>query len=71
VPLIEAAGCGWNDMVRLLLQHGALVNWGTTECDNTALLWAASKCSYETVKALLDAGANPWHKTKVSQLSTI
>jgi len=52
-------------MVELLLHHGADPNLGTTIEDNTALTWAAQKCSYAAVKALLDAGANPWHETKV------
>lgn len=65
MPLITAACFGHDEMVGLLLQHGANVHCGTTELDNTALIWAASKCSCDTVKALLDAGANPWHATKV------
>ena len=52
-------------MVRLLLQHGADANTGTVEFDNTALVWATKNCAHATVKALLDAGANPSHKTKV------
>jgi len=58
-------------MVLLLLQHGADVTSGTTELDNTALVWATKKCSYATVKALLDAGSDPWHRTKVQTATSV
>lgn len=35
----------------------------------TALRWASAKCSYATVKALLDAGASTDHKNAVSRFS--
>ena len=54
-------------MVQLLLKLGANPNLGTAYEDNTALICAVQKCSYVTVKALLDAGANPWHETKVKK----
>lgn len=64
VPLIVAACHGKDAMVCMLLQHGANVHCGTV-LDVTALIWAVEKCSHDTVTALLDAGANPWHATKV------
>lgn len=64
-----SACSGYDQMVRLLVQHGADVNRGTTALDNTALFFASHKCNCGTVKMLLDAGANPWHVTKVSKPS--
>lgn len=64
--MIMAARLGHDDIVQLLLQHGADPHIGTADVDKTALHFACQSCNYTTVKALLDAGADPARKTKVS-----
>lgn len=46
------------DITRMLIMHGALINHQTQQ-GNTALHFAVEKGQLETVKVLLDAGANP------------
>lgn len=65
-PLICATYRGNNEMAQLLLQHGADVNAGTVATDMTALMWAAEKCDFVTVKMLLDGGARACHANMVS-----
>jgi len=70
MPLTEAAFKGNDAMVALLLRHGADPNRSTSS-NLTALLWAVQKCSHATVKALLDAGANPWHNSQVNSFARL
>lgn len=60
-----------DDMVQLFLRHGADVNLGTCPNGFNALLLAAVGCSYVTVKAILDAGADTTRVAMVSNLSSI
>ncbi|KAH7322527.1 ankyrin repeat-containing domain protein [Stachybotrys elegans] len=69
-PLHQAVACGHTDIVRLLIKHGAGVNDWSRE--GATPLHFALGYSYTQrriypaiVKALLDAGADPWrHKGK-------
>ena len=55
-PLILAADKGYQAVVRVLLEHGAVVNAKTVD-SCTALHFAAQEGHFETVRALLDYGA--------------
>ena len=46
-------------LARLLLQHGADVNFADPYFNRTALIFATNNNAVKTVKALLDEGANP------------
>ena len=54
VPLMNAAGIGNKDIVRLLLERGANVN-AKASGNYTALMSAANNNQLEIVKILLDA----------------
>ncbi len=59
--LHEAAWRGHVDVVRHLLLHGVPVDIHNRDQfgDSTALFWAAQEAQVGTVRALLDAGADP------------
>ena len=63
--LCDAASAGRTEMVKLLLDNGAKVNFDVSKVDpwNTSALtcavWNRDKCQTETVRLLLDRGANP------------
>ncbi|KAJ5499532.1 hypothetical protein N7453_008583 [Penicillium expansum] len=46
-----------DDLVRLLLEHGADPTLALR--NQSILFWAISSCHYDTIKMLLDCGANP------------
>ena len=52
-------------MVKLLLRHGANVRLISTGEHLAALNGATANCNYATAMALMEAGANPAHITKV------
>lgn len=55
-PLHEAASCGYADIVRLLLTHGADPNLRDALSDSTAVHYAAKGGHIECLQLLLDAG---------------
>lgn len=58
-PLMRAAMCGWAEMLKLLLEHGADVETSTgIDGDWTALMFAAAGGEEEAVRLLLEAGAD-------------
>jgi len=60
---------GW--FVRLLAEHSADLDYRRSDQCNNALLFAAEQHSYEVVKALLEAGANPFVDTRMWEYKTI
>ena len=61
--LMIAARTGDAGVLGLLLQHGADVDAATMETRSTALMWAVAESHRDSVRALLDAGANPHAST--------
>ena len=61
--LMIAARTGDARLLRLLLKHGADADAATTETRSTALMWAVAESHPDSVRALLDAGANPHAST--------
>ncbi|KAI0161909.1 ankyrin repeat-containing domain protein [Hypoxylon sp. FL1284] len=60
IPLTIAAGAGRADMVRKLLEAGALVNLeGMSSFTSSAIFEATKGAHIEVMKRLLDAGADP------------
>jgi ankyrin repeat protein len=57
--LEDAALKGFDAIVGLLLDHGALINQVSAASGNTALYSAAAFGKQDTVKVLLKRGANP------------
>ena len=57
--LTEAAIQGQLDVVRLLLERGANLNWQDRAVGFTPLGWAANQGHESIVRALLEAGADP------------
>ncbi len=59
VPLHEAA---WNDQfqaIRILVSHGAVINYKHKEIGVTPLMEAASKGNCESIVTLIELGADP------------
>lgn len=54
--LMEAAGRGWAEIVKALIDAGADVN-AKTEYKKTALMWAAEQGRFDIVKDLVASGA--------------
>ena len=54
---MEAANLGRNDILRLLIDRGALVN-ETNENMSTALHWAVMGCNVESAMLLIESGAD-------------
>ena len=61
--LMIAARTGDARVLSLLLKHGADVDAATIETRSTALMWAVAEAHPDSVRALLDAGANPHAST--------
>ena len=57
--LMIAARTGSAQVVNLLVEHGADIDAGTAETRSTALMWAVAESHADSVRALLDAGADP------------
>ena len=57
--LMIAARTGDTRVLRVLLKHGADIDAATRETRSTALMWAVAGSHPDSVRALLDAGANP------------
>lgn len=57
-PFIIAAKGEYIDIMELLLENRASINWQDS-LGNTALFYAVDKTAYETVAFLLENGANP------------
>ena len=55
--LIKSAMLGYRDMARVLIEHGADVNFRTSLYKKTALLMAVKNEDVEMVRLLLDSGA--------------
>ncbi len=68
-PLMAAARTGRVDAVRLLLARGADVNGVDGNQEQTALMWAAAEGHTEVVSALLEAGAKPNVKAKLTAIA--
>lgn len=58
-PLHAAARCGWPEVTRCLLGHGAAVDWWLSLCGRTPLFYASAYGHHQAVNLLLRAGANP------------
>ena len=58
-PLMIAARTGSAEVVNQLVKHGADIDAGTAETRSTALMWAVAESHPDSVRALLDAGADP------------
>ncbi|OTA80573.1 hypothetical protein M434DRAFT_17696 [Hypoxylon sp. CO27-5] len=58
IPLIRAAGHGHEDVVDLLLEHGADPNYNKSSQEGSALVAAAGSGSLAIVRKLLDHGAS-------------
>jgi len=56
-PLFKAAERGHTEVVKLLLERGALPNLKDTFYGSTPITWAAEKGHVEAVRALLEKGA--------------
>lgn len=61
--LMWAAESGQVDVVRMLLQYGAVVDRGNPK-GGTALMYAAVAGQTETIRALVAAGADPNHRVR-------
>lgn len=61
--LMWAAETGQTDVVRMLLQYGAVVDRGNPK-GGTALMYAAVAGQTETIQALVAAGADPNHRVR-------
>jgi cytohesin len=59
MPLARAAANGHHDVIRLLLDAGAKLDGRAGKTGRTAVHAAAKACRIETVKLLLDLGADP------------
>lgn len=57
--LFGAAALGHVEVVRFLLDRGAVCNISEESIGYTPLHWAASHGNLETIKVLVDAGADP------------
>jgi ankyrin repeat protein len=68
-PLMASARAGRVDAVRLLLAKGADVNGVDANMDQTALMWAAAEGHTEVVSALLEAGAKPNLKARLTAIT--
>ncbi len=58
-PLHHAAKKGRDDLVRLCLEHGAVVSVRTVASKSTPLHEACKKCHFSVVDILLRSGADP------------
>lgn len=61
--LMWAAETGQTDVVRMLLQYGAVVDRGNPK-GGTALMYAAVGGHIETIEVLIRAGADPNHRVR-------
>jgi ankyrin repeat protein len=57
-PIMTAARTGKVDVIKVLLAHGADVNWREPTRQQTALMWAAAEGYSEAITALIGAGAD-------------
>ena len=64
LPVMTCAASGSEEAVRLLASHEADVNARQPSQHQTALMWAVAEGHRSVVAALLEAGANPWARTK-------
>jgi ankyrin repeat protein len=69
-PLMAASRAGRVDAVRMLLAKGANVNAADPLQEQTSLMWAAAEGHADVVQALLEAGAKPDLRAKVTALTT-
>ena len=58
-PLMECCKKGWSQVVRILIDNGANVDYASPKDGSTALMMACHKGYTDIVRLLLDAGANP------------
>jgi ankyrin repeat protein len=68
-PLMAASRAGSVEAVKLLLERGAEVDAVEALDEQTALMWAAAEVHLDVVDALLDAGADPNRKARVTELT--
>lgn len=66
-PLVEAVKRGHYNMVLLLIENGANVNFSHNRSNMTVLQWAIIKSDEDIVKLLLKNGANPYVKAETGQ----
>ena len=66
-----AAESGREDAVSALLRHGAAVDAPTTADAQTPLMWATASNRLETMRVLLEAGADPSRTTTVIDYAEI
>jgi hypothetical protein len=59
IALVNAAGKGHTSLVRLLIEHGAELDWRDPERRQSAMEAACTKGDIGIVKLLLDSGADP------------
>jgi len=58
-----ASYCGYTEMVKELLDAGASIDKGTTDDNTTSLCLACQEGKLDTIKLLIERGANVNHKT--------
>ena len=54
-------------LIKNLIENGVNVNYKHCIEQTTPLMKACASCNYETVKMLLDAGADPRHRSTINQ----